>query len=618
MTTRLGDFLISVSEGPDGELPDRAVTPTCWPNWDGMRANPRKISPAPGISIAFSGDVTCLTIGESGRLGIEHEPEMGGKAVATDSSKEIALQSWISDKRWQPEPHRGRYFYLFWDARTRTVSAFTDGFRTYPIYYMVTPQRLLCASDLRLILAVVDQPPPVDKTAIYHYLNFAYIPSPHTVMMGIKKLEPGFRLDGKAGAASTKKVFDTSYPEDLVGDVRHRAADLRNRIVQNVSDYLPGPTSNWGTFLSGGTDSSSIAGILARASGDNPVDSFSIGFSEGGYDEMSYSQIASRHFGLTAHELNVGEAETVALIPRLAQGFDEPFGNSSAIPTFYCADLARKNGKSLLIAGDGGDEIFGGNERYAKDRIFEWYHNAPTAVRQAGKLLTSCLSSIDTHATNRIRNMIRRGELPNPDRFYSDDSFASDHFEELLSVDFRQSVNSSDSLQIQRDIFACADAKGELHKLMYLDLKMTIAESDVVKVVRSAKLAGVDVAFPYLDRTLVDYTGRLAERFKVNRLKKRYLFKIAMADILPTEILKKKKQGFGLPISVWLRKDGALRTMVNDVVLSEQTFARGYFNPIFLRQLIERHERGVWDHSSEIFRILMLELWHREHLDKHV
>lgn len=616
MTTALGDFLISVSEGPGWELPERAVDPARWPSWDGMQ-QPRKISPAAGISLAYSGNVTCLTIAGSGRIGLEREPEIDKSSLESESSKSVALKSWISDKRWRPNKRRGRYFYLFWDERTRTVSAFTDAFRSYPVFYMVTPQRLLCASDLRLILAAVDRPPLVDHTAIYHYLNFAYIPSPHSVLKGIRKLEPGFRLDGKPGEVSTQRVFDTCYPEDLDGDVSDRAADLRDQIVQTVSDYRPQMSSSWGTFLSGGTDSSSIAGILARASIEQPVDSFSIGFSEGGFDEMEYSRIAVRHFGLRPHELKVGEAETMALIPRLAQGFDEPFGNSSAIPTFYCAEMARQHGKTLLIAGDGGDEIFGGNERYAKDRIFGWYHNAPAPVRFTGKLLAKCLSGIDSHATNRIRNMIRRGELPNPDRFYSDDSFASDHFEELLTGDFRQSVNPSDSLQIQRDIFARADAKSELHKLMYLDLKMTIAESDIVKVVRSARMAGVDVAFPYLDQTLVDYTGRLPERFKVNRLDKRYLFKIAMAGILPAEIVKKKKQGFGLPISVWLRKNGPLRAIVNDVVLSERTFSRGYFNPIFLRRLIERHELGVWDYSSEIFRILMLELWHREFLDKH-
>jgi asparagine synthase (glutamine-hydrolysing) len=211
--------------------------------------------------------------------------------------------------------------------------------------------------------------------------------------------------------------------------------------------------------------------------------------------------------------------------------------------------------------------------------------------------------------------MIRRGTMPNPDRFYSDDSFASDHFDALLSADFGAHIDRDDSLQVQREIYARAGTSSELHRLMYLDLQMTIAESDLVKVVRSARIAGMDVAFPYLDANLVDYTGRLPASDKVKGLKKRYLFKLAMADILPTEIIKKKKQGFGLPLAVWLRQGGAMRDMVNDVLRSAQARERGYFRSGFVDQLLERHERGSWDHASEIFRLFMLELWHREYID---
>jgi asparagine synthase (glutamine-hydrolysing) len=150
---------------------------------------------------------------------------------------------------------------------------------------------------------------------------------------------------------------------------------------------------------------------------------------------------------------------------------------------------------------------------------------------------------------------------------------------------------------------------------MYLDLKMTIADNDVVKVVRAAKLAGVQVVFPYLDRSLIDYTGRLPASDKVRGLQKRYLFKMATQSILPEEIRKKKKQGFGLPVSVWLRRSGVFHQMVHDIVLSPQAIGRGYCQSGFVRQLIERHERGAWDHASEIYMLLMLELWHREYID---
>jgi asparagine synthase (glutamine-hydrolysing) len=617
MSTALGDFLICISDAPGAALPGRVKDPARWPTWRGVPPRLTFVDAGAGISAICSGDVRCVSNGDRGGIGLAREPERAGSNAGPAATADAALKEWIGDRGWRPEKRRGRYVFAFWDKQRRSLTAFTDAFRTYSLFYCSTPTQLLCATDLRLILAALKETPQADRVALYHYLNFAYIPSPRSAVEGVAKLEPGSCLEAQVGKVAARRLWDVPYPEDLGGSDDERARDLRDHIVANVRDYTPGGESQWGTFLSGGTDSSSISGILARSVGDRKVDSFSIGFAEEGYDELSYSRIASQHFGLNAHERSVGEKDTVSIINRLITGFDEPFGNSSAIPTFYCADFARAEGKELLIAGDGGDEIFGGNERYAKDKIFGWYHNAPWPLRAGGSLLARAMSGVDLHIANRVRNMILRGTMPNPDRFYSDDAFASTHFEDLLSPEFRQAVARDDSLQFQRDVYARAGTDSELHRLMYLDLKMTIAESDLVKVIRSANVAGVDVAFPYIDRGLVEYTGRLPDRYKVNGLKKRYLFKLAMEEILPLEIRKKKKQGFGLPIAVWMRREGDLRDLINDVVLSDRARQRGYFNFQFVKDLIDRHERNLWDHAPDIFRLLMLELWHREYLDNH-
>lgn len=611
MSAMLGEFLVRIGEGP---LPARALEPARWPEAGRPAPEVRRLAPAPGVELAASGAARILVRGDRGGIGLAREPERGGAGATPEAATDRALQAWLDDPAWTPAAHRGRYAFVFWDARERRVTAFTDAFRTYPIYYEATGSAIACASDLRLLLLARATPPRVDRAGLFHYLNFGYVPSPASAIEGIAKLPPGHRLEGRPGSCEVRRASEIRYPEDLDGDDTARARELRERIVDTVSDYRPAPGVPWGTFLSGGTDSSSISGILARAA-PGGVDTFSIGFDEAGFDEMSYSRLAAERLGLTPHERRVGEADAVDVIGRLARAFDEPFGNPSAIPTYYCAAMAGAAGKSLLVAGDGGDEIFGGNERYAKDQVFGWYHRAPAPVRALGRGLARALGGLDAHAANRVRNMIRRGELPNPDRFYSDDSFASDHYESLLTPAFRAAVPAGASLQIQRDLFARADARSELHRLMYLDLKLTIAESDLVKVLRATRLAGIDVAFPYIDRELVDYTGRLPARFKVRGLEKRQLFKLAMADILPLEIRRKKKQGFGLPTSVWLRRDGRLRELVNDVVLSPRALGRGLFEAGFIRELARRHERGAWDHSSEIMRLLMLELWHREFVD---
>jgi asparagine synthase (glutamine-hydrolysing) len=597
MSRAIGDFVAFIADesATQSALVDRVQTallaPQHWPQTGSAQGDVSVAHNANGVWVAVRGDVgieqssSPPTSPNRGGIGLAREPESGGARPGPCDVASRAIRRWIENDNWQPRDMRGRYGFLLWDSQQRSIRAFADAFRSYPIFFSRTQAGVVVASDLRLVLAAArasGDTISIDHTSLYHYLNFAYVPSPASIVRNVEKLKPCHVLDVRDGSASSTRFFDTTYTEDLKGRHADLATSLRKTIVDNVTAYSPGSESKWGTFLSGGTDSSSISGMLARA---NP------------------------------HEFNVDETASVDAIPALVASFDEPFGNSSAIPTYYCARLARDAGKELLIAGDGGDEIFGGNERYAKDQIYGWYFRSPALVKFAGRAFSSALKLSNRHFANRVRNMIYRGSLPNPDRFYSDDSFASDHFDQLLTGHFREHVQQNASLQIQQEIFAEAPTQSELHRLMYLDLKLTIAESDLVKVIRSTRSVGVDVAFPYLDRTLVDYAGRLPDHFKVNGLKKRYLFKMAMEDILPIEIRKKKKQGFGLPIAVWLRRGGKLRDYMRDVVLSEQSLSRGYFQRKFIHDLFEQHEKGAWDYSSELFRLFMLELWHREYFD---
>lgn len=612
MAARLGDFLICIQASGASAPHARIDDPARWPALGAVQAPVARHVAGPGITVWTRGDIT-TQVGDVGAVALINAP---GAVPVADLASDVA--AWRHDAQWRPSHQRGRYVWVLWDAAAQRVEAFVDAFRTYPVVYAQTPHGVVVASDIRLLLATGWVRAEVDPVAIYHYLNFSYVPAPVAAIRGVQKLTAGCALRVRGGAVHTSRHWDAVYPEDVGGSEDARAAQLREQIVQTVQRYRPAQAEGWGTFLSGGTDSSSISGILARQDAQAKVKSFSIGFAEPGYDELGYSQIASRYFGLDAHELRVSEDDAVDLVPRLAQAYDEPFGNSSAIPTFYCADLAVRHGVDLMVAGDGGDEIFGGNERYRKDVIFEWFHQAPALVRGAGHLAAGALRGVDARWANRIKNFVHRGTLPNPDRFYSDDSFASDHFEELLSAAFRSQVDVLASLDLQRQIYAQAQASSTLHKLMYLDLRMTIADNDVVKVVRAAKLAGASVAFPYLDQDLIAFTGRLPVHDKVHRLNKRHLFKRAVEDILPIEIRQKKKQGFGLPVSVWMRRPGRFQDMVKDIVLSPRALSRGYCEAEYVQHLMRRHERGAWDHASEIYLLLMLELWHRTYVDNDV
>jgi len=550
--------------------------------------------------------------GDCGCVGIYDLVAAEGAPSVSPESFQSAVVSASRENVPTPKEVAGRFCYVAWNLAARRIMACTDPFRTIPLYYQAAPGRVACATDLRLFLAAGLAAPDVDPHAIYHYLNFGYVPTPFSIFKSVSKVPAGSMLSATTGGFSLTNYWDPGYSEDLEAGEEQLEVDLRKQLVKTVNRYRPGPDCIWGTLLSGGTDSSSIAGIFSADRSGSRLATFSIGYEETSYDdELPYARIAASRFGLDSHEFIVKAPDAVSLIARLAGGFDEPFGNASALPTYHCADQARKLGVEILVTGDGGDEIFGGNEWYRKNRILSWYGRVPGPLRSAVASTLRGLRGIDSRWLNRARNFVRRAAVPNPARCYLGNSFASDCFAELLTPDFRRGLESGESLELLSETYSRARTDDELHRLMYLDLKRTLIDNDLVKVGRAFRMAGIGVAYPFLDPALVDYMGKLPATYKVRGLKKRYLFKKAMKDILPHAIRVKKKRGFDVPIEIWLRQEAIFQELLHDLLLSERARSRGYFEAACIEKLIRRHQGGAWNHSVELFRLLMLELWHR-------
>jgi len=613
----LGDFVLAVAKTPGGAPLQERLPARWWPRLGESSSSPPEFrQPFERLEVAWRGAVSAVWLERAAGLGLYHlVTETAGDEINTQSTHETLVKGHLAGSTRPAQMPRGKYGYALWNDVGGELLAVSDGFHHYPIYYSDSPERFVCGTDLRLVVAASGTSREVDPHALYHYLNYSYIPAPWSIFRGVRKLTPGSVLSYRNGRVQTERYWSPVYPEDYSGPEEQLAEQLRSEIKHTVERYRPSAGVRWGTFLSGGTDSSSITGILARQDRAGKVSSFSIGFSEGGFDELHYARIAAAAYDTDSHIRHVSAGDTLELIPWLIQSYSEPFANSSAIPTAYCAKLAREQGATVLVAGDGGDEIFGGNERYAKDQIFAKYYRLPRIVKGAGAMLAGVLKPFDVRVLNRVKNFVRRGSLPNPDRFYSDDSFASDCFGELLTGDFRNSVAVSESLDVMRSHYHDVNAKSELHRLMYIDLMMAIAENDLIKVAQTAKAAGVSVVYPYLDVDLVNVTGRFPGEWKVRNGAKRYLFKKAMKDVLPAEILTKQKQGFGLPVGMWFRENEKFFELLADTMLSRRAFERGYFNRAFVEQLVNRHRSAVWDYTQELWLLLVLELWHREYLD---
>jgi asparagine synthase (glutamine-hydrolysing) len=313
----------------------------------------------------------------------------------------------------------------------------------------------------------------------------------------------------------------------------------------------------------------------------------------------------------------VGADEAFEAVPALVRAYDEPFGNDSVIPTYLCARMARDAGMQWLFAGDGGDEIFGGNERYRREQILARYALIPGPLRR--RVLEPLLRHLPDGGASylgKAQRYVSRASQPNPDRFYTSEFFFLQERARVLRPEFVASVGAEWPLEVARGHYREARATSDLNRLMYVDLKITLGDNDLFKVNRSAELAGVKVRFPMLDPALVEFTGTLPTRDKVRGSEKRYLFKRAFAPLLPAEILAKTKHGFGLPVSGWLKTHPGFRSLAHDTLRSRRCAERGYFAPGAVDELFRLH---AGDHTpfygGLLWICLMLELWHREHGD---
>jgi asparagine synthase (glutamine-hydrolysing) len=507
---------------------------------------------------------------------------------------------------------RGWFGIVLYDFEQNTLKAWTDHFGIRRIVYRAAPGALAIASDLRLLNDFGSQVPELDPAAILEYLQYTCIPAPRTIYKGTFRLEPGHRLTSRP-AISSRAYWDMRYEEKGGLSVKSWASQTYEAIESAVSraSKTADPAHRPGCFLSGGTDSSSISGLVGKLTGRAPT-TISIGFDDPRYNEIEYARIAARHFRANHHEYFVKPEDILDLIQKAYTVYDEPFGNSSIVPAYYCARMGAENGVSHMLAGDGGDELFGGNRRYANDRVFQRYSLLPKLVRShfLEPLVKSGGALSRFGCIDLARRYIRRANIPAPDRYLSYDFLSTVDRDELFSPSFQASLTGMEALAPARRHFRSARAACDLNRWLYLDLKITITDNDLRKVTPMTELAGVVPRYPLLDPVLAEFSGTVPARLKVRGTRLRYLFKQAMTGFLPPEILTKKKHGFGLPFSVWLGEHQALREFVFDILGSSRARERGYLRRDLLEWLMScRQSDSPIYYGDVLWVFLMLELW---------
>lgn len=506
---------------------------------------------------------------------------------------------------------RGFFSIVINDLKDNTLLLAIDRAGTQSLSYQVTSTGVLFGSTLNALRAHPDFIADVSPQAIFNYLYFHMIPSPGCIYRHTSKLLPAqFTLFGpdyvESGYYWELEYADSHETEGVLADELKQR--LNTAVQRSVDDSVTG------CFLSGGLDSSTVTGCFQGLS-DTPVTAFSIGFDAEGYDETPYARISAEHFRAKLETYYVTPDDVLQAIPRLAAHFDEPFGNASAIPAYYCALHARELGFESLLAGDGGDELFAGNARYAKQKVFSVYDRIPSALRN------NIIEPIALHLPNsipplrKIRSYVDQARIPMPERMETYNFLHRTPLESIFNKElFLSLIDTENPASNIREVYHRTSSNSMLKRMLHMDLKITLADNDLRKVSQSCELAGMDVCFPMLDDDLVEFSATIPDRMLMRGFDLRSFYRRALTGFLPSATLSKSKHGFGLPFGVWMTEDSRLKELAYDSLTDFRK--RDYMKSDYIDMLIESHRSG---HSAYfgvmIWVILMLELWLQNHAD---
>jgi asparagine synthase (glutamine-hydrolysing) len=542
---------------------------------------------------------------------LQRELEVRGHNFKTNSDTETIVHAYEEYGKRCVDHLRGMFAFAIWDAKGRELFIARDRAGKKPLYYAITPGgTLIFGSELKALREHPDFHGEINLEALDAYLTFGYVPDPLTIFRDVHRLPPGHFLTSKGGETHVERYWDFPYlqpqsehfqsEEDCLEELRRLLDEsVRARLIADVP---------LGAFLSGGIDSSTVVALMARHS-DRPVKTFSIGFEEDSFDELKYARIAARRFATEHHEFIV-TPEICDVVDDLVWHFDEPFADSSAIPTYMVSKLAREHVK-VVLSGDGGDELFAGYTRYALDRKRSSFANLPRVLREG--VMQPLGRNLPHGAWGR--NYMHNVALGPLDRYIEDISiFTTLNKPSLYTNDFRKQLGASQAAKRFHEYASRARSSDPLDPLLYLDSKTYLPGDILTKVDRMSMAVSLEARVPLLDHHLIEFVcTRIPASMKMKGLETKHIFKRAVSDFVPAEILNRPKQGFGVPIKKWINQQ--LRARVRETLTEPRTMQRGYIEPRYVHILLDEHERGRRDHATELWALFMLELWHRRFVD---
>src|SRR5829696_1375144 len=533
---------------------------------------------------------------------LRHQLQCDGHRFSTSGDTEVLIHLYAQHGDGFLERLRGMFALALWDSGRGRLLLARDRFGIKPLYYRLTPGEIEFASELR--------PLPrgeVDLDALEAFLAFNSIPGPLSIFRDVRKLQPGHLLVWHGGEAGLERY---ARPEPAAADAVRRgtkealAEELRERLADSVRAHLVSDVPV-GVFLSGGVDSALLAALAAQETSE-PVRTFSIGFAEASFDERADARLVAERYG-TRHRELVLRPDAATLLPALADAFDEPFADSSALPTYLVSELAAEDVK-VALSGEGGDELFGGYHTYVADLIAG--RTAPLA-RLARPLVERLpVSTRRVSLEYRAKRFVRAAHLPPLERHHG--------WKEIFSADARAEltgrVHGWDPVDVLREPFSETGAAPLLARLQDVDARVYLVDDLLVKTDRASMAHSLEARVPYLDAVVAEFAHALPTELKVRGTAKKVLLRKAAEPLLPAGIVKGRKRGFSIPAGAWLR--GELEPFARDVLAAGTLRRQGYFEPKAVQVVLDDHVAGRADLSRQLWGLLALTLWHERHVER--
>ena len=508
---------------------------------------------------------------------------------------------------------RGMFAFAIWDGRERQLFLARDRAGKKPLYYHHGAHTFLFSSEIKGILQDESAVKRPDHVAIHHYLTYQDVPSPWTAFEGIRKVPPAHYMIVKDGKVELNRYWKLTYLPKFSMTEEEIAVETLGRLREAVKVRLISDVP-LGAFLSGGIDSSAVVALMAGEM-NIPVRTFSIGFREDDYNELSYAKMIAKHLG-TQHTEFIVEPKVLDIIDKLVWHYNEPFADASAIPTYYISGLAREE-VTVVLNGDGGDEDFAGYERYTANMFAEKLQGyLPSSVAKAlltfVKLLPHNGSSMSL-IWKAKRFLQEYPHIPLMRNAHWLSHFTPEMKSDLYTAGFREKVAAHDSYAMLRQCDEEAEADHVLDRTLYADTMMYLPDDLLVKVDVATMANSLEARSPFLDHEFMEFAARIPAEMKLRGMTAKYILKKAFRSLLPDAVLSRGKQGFAVPLDHWFRSE--LKEMAFDILLSQRAAGRAYFRQETIRKILDEHVSGTWNWQNHIWNLLMLELWHRMFID---